>query len=91
MVVEPLLRGLVVVRRHGQYSVRAHPLGLSRHFDDVMCVIAAGAGQDGNFALGFFQRDRYDAQMFFLGQRGAFARGAAGHEKINPRFDLAAD
>ena len=56
----------------------------------VARVVAARAGQHRHFALGLFDRDGHDAQVLFVRQRGAFARRAAGHQKIDPRRDLAA-
>ena len=90
MVVEPFLRGLVVIRRDRQDSFRAHPFDFARHFDDVARIVAARAREDGHFAFGLFQRDGHDAQVLFVRQRGAFARRAARHQEINPACDLAA-
>ena len=57
---------------------------------DFRRVVAAGAGEHGNAAGSFFERDFHDAQMLSLAERGIFAGGAAGHQKINSRIDLAA-
>ena len=55
-----------------------------------MRVVAAGAGEDGHLALGLFDRDLDDAEVLVAGERRALAGGAAGDQKIDARFDLAA-
>ena len=57
---------------------------------DFRGVVAAGSGEHGNAARSLFQRDLHDAQMLALAERGIFARGAAGHQEIDSRIDLAA-
>ena len=64
---------------------------LARQFDHFVRVVAAGAGQHRDFALGLFQRDLDHAQMLGARERRALARGAAGNQKIDARVDLAAD
>ena len=59
-------------------------------FDDFVRVVAAGAGEHGDLALGFFERDLDHAQMLFARERRAFARGAAGHQEVDPGVDLPA-
>ena len=67
--------------------MRSH---FARHFDHVARIVAARAREDGHLALGLFERDRHDAQVLFVRQRGAFARRAARHEEINPAGNLPA-
>ena len=61
-----------------------------REFDHFARVVAARAGEHRHLALGFFERDLDDAQVFGAAQRGAFAGGAAGHQEIDPGVDLPA-
>ena len=91
MLVEAFLRGLVVVGSDGENAVGAQGFDLVGQFDDFVGVVAAGAGQHGDFAFGFFQRDLHHAQMLGAGERGALAGGAAGDEEIDAGLDLAAD
>jgi hypothetical protein len=58
-------------------------LQFAREFDHFVSVVAAGAGEHRNFAGRFFDRDLDHAQVFFAGERGAFAGGAAGDQKID--------
>jgi hypothetical protein len=44
-----------------------------------------------HLALGQFDGDGHDAQMFFVCECGALSGRAAGNEKINPRFNLPLD
>ena len=64
---------------------------LVRQFDHLAGVVAAGAGQHRNFALGFFERDLDHAQVLGARERGALAGGAAGHQEIDAGVDLPAD
>ena len=90
MLVEAFLRGLVVVRRDGENAVGAQGFDFVREFDDFVGVVAAGAGEHGNFALGLFQRDLHHAQMLGASERRALAGGAAGNQEIDAGLDLTA-
>ena len=90
-MIKALLGGLVVVRRDGEDAIHAEMLELARQFDDLARTVAARASEHRNFAFSLFERDLDDAQMLVARQRGTFARRAAGHQKIDARFDLAAD
>ena len=90
VVVQPFLRGLVVVGRDGKNSVRAQALD-SRAISITWCVLYPPApASTGTLPLASSMRDRHDAQMLFVRQRGAFARGAARHQEIDSRLDLPA-
>jgi len=78
MLVEALLRRLVVVWRDRKNSVGAHALDSRAISITFRRIVAARATQDRHLALGFFDRDRHDAQMLLVRQRGAFSRRAAG-------------
>ena len=52
---EAFLRGLVVVGSDGEDAVGAELLQFIRESDDFGGVVATGAGEDGNFALGDFE------------------------------------
>ena len=72
-------------------SVGAELLEFVGEGDDFGGVVAAGAGEDRNFALGDFESEFDDAEMFGVGERGAFTGGAAGDEEVDARVDLALD
>ncbi len=91
MLIETFLRGLVVVRRHGEDAVDPHVLQFERQFDDFLGVVPACAGHDRNASVRLFECDFDYAQMFGARECRALARGAAGHQKIDSRFDLASD
>src|ERR1041385_6309982 len=87
-LIQPLLRRLIVIRRHGQNSVDAEMLEFAGQLNHLGCVVAAGSAQHSRFAFRLFERDLDDAQMFCASQRRALARGAAGYQKINTGFYL---
>ena len=89
VLVEAFLRGLVVVRRDGEDAVDAQVLQFAGELDDFGGVVAAGAGEHGDLALGLFERDLDHAQMFVARERGALAGGAAGHQEVDACRDLA--
>src|SRR6185369_7122589 len=88
---EPFLRRLVVVRRDGQDAVGAHAVQLLGELDNLGSVISASAGEHGNLAFSFLQRDFDHAQVFLMRQGRAFAGGAARNQKIDAGLDLATD
>src|ERR1017187_7910457 len=56
-----------------------------------MRVVAAGACKHRNLVGGLFDGERDYTKMLFARQRGAFARGAAGHQEVDTLIDLATD
>src|SRR5208337_3744120 len=91
MLVEALLRGLVVVGRDGENAVGAEVRELARERDHFGGVVTAGTGENRHFALREFHGDLDDAQMFLMGERRAFSRGATRHKKSDARGNLALD
>src|SRR5579883_681875 len=83
-----LLRGLVVVGRHGEDTVHADALQLARELDDLVRVVAARASQHRHAAARLLDRDFNDAKVLRAGESGAFARRAARHQKIDAGIDL---
>ncbi len=67
MLVETFLRGLVVVRADGEDAVRAEFLEFAGQLDHVRGIVSAGAGQHGNLAARFVDRDLHDAELFGMG------------------------
>ncbi len=90
MLIQALLGRLVIVRRHGKNSVYAHVFQFFRELDHFGGVVAARAREHRHLPLGFFERDLDHAKVLEAGQRGAFAGGAAGHQKVDAGLDLPA-
>src|SRR6266404_1016054 len=85
---EAFLRGLVVVGSDGEDAVGAEFLEFVGEGDDFGGVVPTRAGEDGHFALGNFEGNFDDAKMLGVSERGAFASGAAGDEKVDACIDL---
>src|ERR1700719_1053555 len=88
---EAFLRGLIVVGSDGEDAVGAEILEFDGERDDFSGVIAAGAREDGHFALGDFEGELDDAEMLGVRERGAFSGGAAGDEEVDACVELAGD
>ena len=88
---EAFLRGLVVIGSDGEDAVGAEFLDFVGERDDFGGVVAAGAGEDRDLALGDFEGELNDAEMLGMRERGAFPGGAAGDEEVDARVELALD
>src|ERR1700680_4362749 len=88
VLIESFLTGFVVVGRDGKKAVHAHGLEVLGELNDLGSVVAAGAGEHTDAAVGLFERDFDYAQMFFARERGTLARGSARHQEIDAFIDL---
>ena len=89
MLKESFLRWLIVVGSDGKKTIGTESLEFFGEMQYFGCVVSACTGDNGHFALGFFQRDFHDAHVFCVTERGAFSGGSAGHKKINAGSQLA--
>ena len=62
-----------------------------RLLDRIVRGVGSRAGDDGHASGRDFDRGVDYAQPFVVSERGSLAGGAAGHEKIDARFDLPRD
>ena len=91
VLIQTFLRGLVVVRRHREDAVGAELLAFAARVRSLRaCCSRPRPPAPALLPFGLFDRDLDHAQMLFARQRRAFARGAAGHQKIDAVLDLPA-
>src|SRR5712692_5721975 len=89
VLVETFLGRLVVIGRDREDAVHAHVLELFGQLDHLRRVVPTGAGQDRHTPLGLRQRNLDHPQVLGAREGGVLARGAAGHEEVDSRLDLA--
>lgn len=91
MLEQPFLVGLVVIGHDRQNRVGAGLLGVAGKIDCFSGRIGASAGQNGHALVGDFNADFNHTAMFFVADRGAFARRADGNKPVRALGDLPID
>ena len=91
VLIEALLSRLVVVGRDHEQRVGSGVLGVACEIDGLGGGVGAGAGDDGDAALGLRDRDLDDALVLVVGEGGALAGGAHGHEAGGTALDQPID
>src|SRR5260370_23121953 len=88
MLVQPFVRGLVVIGRDGKDAVDAHRFILAGGARYLSGVVASRARHHRNLAVRFLQRDFHDAPALVVRQRWAFSGRAARDEEMDSGLDL---
>src|SRR6266481_6829089 len=91
MLEQSFLRRLVVIRRHRKNSIYAERGQFTRQRNDVGGVVSSRTGQNRHASLSQFDGNLNDANVLFVRQRRALARGAAWHEKVDACVNLPFD
>ena len=82
MLVDTLLRGLVVVRHHGEARVHADLLGIPGGFDCLRGAVGAGIGNYGGRGRYHGLDLREELKLLFPGERRRLSGGATEHETV---------
>ena len=91
VLVKAVLSGLVVVGGHHQNGVRAHFAGGLGVGKNVLGVVGAGAGDDGNPLCHLLYGVGDDLLLIFRLDGGVLAGGAHDHQGVDAVFNLEFD
>ena len=88
---QALLGGLVVVGGHHQHGIGSHFAGGLGVVDDMLGIVGAGAGNDGNTACNGFYHEADNLFLFLILNGGVFAGGTHNHQSVDSVFNLEFD
>ena len=91
VLIKPLLRGLIVIRRHHQHGIGTAILRVPRELDRLLRRIRPRACDHGNPAPRLLHTPTDDLLVFLVRERRAFSGGADRHEAIGSFGDLPID
>ena len=91
VAIEPVLRRLVVVRRHDQRAISPESPGALRPLDRGHRAVGTGSGQDRHSPRRRFDRRGNDPIPLGGRERRSLAGRSAGHETGDSAFDLTLD
>jgi hypothetical protein len=89
MLIDPFLRGLVVIWGDKQCRVRPQFLGRPGQFDGFSSVVATRAGDHGHTPRRLLHGDADDPLVLLMGERGGLAGCAGGYHGVHAGLDLA--
>ena len=79
---------LVVVGSHREDGIRTFMLSADHQLVRVQGVVGSRSGHHRNRSRGRLHAGLDDHCVFLLAERDALARGPAGHQEVDSRFDL---